>query len=169
MTTVLQSDVSVGAVALRCIASSAIGDVDVPSSAIMHFPVPLGGFPDRHEFALLPAARNGLWWLQSTDDPDLTFILGDPFVLDASYEIDLGVADRSTLQIDHETDAFALVMLTLAPHPATATTGNFRAPLVFNLARGRGLQVVSRDDAHNVRRPVDVSVYPSQPIGLRMR
>jgi len=169
MTTAFQSDASVGEVALRCIASSAIGDVDVPSSAIMHFPVPLGGFPDRHEFALLPAARNGLWWLQSTDDPDLTFILGDPFVLDASYEIDLGVTDRDTLQIEQETDAFALVMLTLAPHADTIPTGNFRAPLVFNLARGRGLQVVSRDDAHNVRQPVDVSVYPSQPIGLRMR
>ncbi len=169
MTTALQSDVSVGDVALRCVASSAIGDVDVPSSAIMHFPIPLGGFPGCHEFALLPAARNGLWWLQSTDDPDLTFILGDPFVLDASYAIDLGLIDRKTLQIEQETDALALVMLTLAPNATTTTTGNFRAPLVFNVAQGRGLQVVSRDDAHEVRRPIDVSVYPSQPIGLRMR
>ncbi len=169
MTTALQSDASVSDVALRCITSSAIGDVDVPSSAIMHFPVPLGGFPDRHEFALLPAARTGLWWLQSTDDPDLTFILGDPFVLDVAYAIDLGITDRDMLQIEHETDAFTLVMLTLAPYAESATTGNFRAPLVFNLARGRGLQVVSRDDAHNVRRPVDVSAYPSQTHGLRIR
>ncbi len=151
------------------IASRALGDIVVSAAWVMHLPQPLGGFPLHRDFALIPAARNGLWWLQSLQDPDLTFLLGDPFIVDADYAFDLGEVERAALRIERESDAFGLTMVTLPSASGSDATANFRAPLVFNLARRLVLQVVSRDDAHSVRRPIDLSAYQPQAIGLRIK
>jgi len=151
------------------ISSRALGDITVSTEWVMHFPLPLGGFPTQQEFVLIPAAREGLWWLQSMSDADLTFILADPFVLDSGYGLDLGDAERHMLHIGNETDTFALVMITLPNEESASATANCRAPVVFNLRQQVALQVVSRDDAHDVRRSIDLSIYKPQAIGLRLQ
>lgn len=151
------------------ISSRALGDIEVSSKWVMHFPTPIGGFPSLQNFVLIPAAREGLWWLQSIDDADVTFILGDPFLLDASYAFDLGDVERDMLSITSESDAFGLVMITLPRHDGESATANFRAPVVFNLTQRAGMQVLSRDDAHDLRRPLDLSIYKPQALGLRMQ
>lgn len=144
----------------RTITSCALGDVAVPSAAIMHFPVALGGFPDEHEFVLLPAPREGMWLLQSTSEPGLIFVLGDPFVLDDSFAIDLSVTDKASLGLEREEDALALVMFVLSPTGSAECTANFRAPLVFNVRNQLGVQVVNRDDRHELQRTVSLETYP---------
>jgi len=151
------------------IASRALGDIEVSSTWVMHFPTPIGGFPSQQNFALIPAAREGLWWLQAIDDADVTFILGDPFLLDASYSFDLGDVERGMLSIKNESDAFGLVMITLPHRDDERATANCRAPIVFNLTKRVGMQVLSRDDTHDLRRPLDLSVYKPQALGLRMQ
>ena len=47
----------------RSISSLVLGDLEVTDDVIMSFLAPLWGFPRHGEFALLPAARDGLWWL----------------------------------------------------------------------------------------------------------
>ncbi len=149
--------------------STALGEIEVLSTWMIDFPTPLGGFPTQQAYALIPAAREGLWWLQAANDPDLTFLLADPFVQDASYGFDIGEVEREMIGVSAETDAFGLVMITLPNATGELATGNFRAPLVFNLTKQVALQVVSRDDRHAVRTPVDLSAYTPQAIGLRMR
>ena len=146
--------------AFRTIASRALGDVEVPAAAIMHFPVALGGFPGENEFVLLPAPREGMWLLQSTKEPGLIFVLGDPFVLDASFAIDLSVTDKEALALVREEDALALVMFVLSPTGSAECTANFRAPLVFNVRNQLGVQVVNRDDRHELQRSVSLETYP---------
>lgn len=153
----------------RSVSSLVLGDLEVSEHVLMTFDTPLWGFPNHHEYALLPAARNGLWWLQSTLDAGVTFLLADPFVLDSSYGVDLGDTERAALHINEPADAFGLVMLTLPADGSSGATANFRAPLVFNLARRVGMQVVSRDDAHDLRQPVTLDVFPPQENGLRLQ
>ena len=151
------------------ISSRALGDIEVSSKWVMHFPTPLGGFPSHQNFVLIPAGREGLWWLQALDDSDVTFILGDPFLLEASYSFDLGDVERDMLSIKDEGDAFGLVMLTLPQRDGESATANCRAPIVFNLTQRIGMQVLTRDDKHDMRRPLDLSVYKPQALGLRMQ
>ena len=154
---------------LRTVSSLVLGDLEVSADVVMSFPTPLWGFPDYAEYALLPAARDGLWWMQSLANEAITFLLADPFVLDSSYGVDLGETERVALGIEQPSDAFSLVMLTLPNEASDGATANFRAPMVFNLARRVGMQVVSRDDAHELRRPVTLDVFPPQPDGLRLQ
>jgi flagellar assembly factor FliW len=168
MISVAHDDTSVHVDNVRTISSLVLGDVVVTDDVVMTFETPLWGFGDHREFALLPAARDGLWWLQSMHSDTITFLLADPFVLDAHYALDLGDTERQSLGIEQPSDAFSLVMVTLPATDADGATGNFRAPLVFNVGLRRGMQVVSRDEGHELRRPVTLDVFPAQESGLRM-
>jgi len=151
------------------IASSALGELDVPPTMVMHFPVRIGGFPQSRDYALVPGSREGLWWLQSIEDPATTFILGDPFLQDSAYGFDIGDAERIALRIVDEADAFALVMITLPNAEGDRATANMRAPLVFNLRQRLAMQVISRDDRHDVCRPISLASLQSRAHGVRLK
>lgn len=140
------------------------GPVNVPSDALMHFTTPMWGFEHVDAFALLPTDRQGLWWFISTNDTPTTFVLADPFVASADYEIDLNDAERDELGLRDETDALALVMLVMPSAPGQPVTANFRAPLIFNLSENKVKQVVNRDDRSQLAQQVNLSLYlPHQP------
>jgi flagellar assembly factor FliW len=150
------------------ITSPAVGTIEVSGEAVMHFTEALWGFPERTTYALLPAARQGLWWLLSVDEPQTTFVLADPFVGHAEYGIDLGESERDALQIADPTDALALVMVALPMTASEPVTGNFRAPIVFNISKGLAQQVVNRDEQYSLREPMDLAAYPLAEDGLRL-
>ena len=150
------------------ITSPAVGTIEVSGEAVMHFTEALWGFPERTAYALLPAARQGLWWLLSVQEPHTTFVLADPFVSHADYGIDLGELEREALQIIEPTDALALVMVALPITSSEAVTGNFRAPIVFNVSRRLAQQVVNRDEHYSLREPMDLAAYPVTEHGLRL-
>lgn len=154
---------------IRNVASLILGDIAVSSEAIFAFPTPLFGFPNHHEYALLPATRNGLWWLQSLQNDATTFLLADPFVLDNSYAVDLGETEKHALQVEQATDVLGLIMITLPPDGGEGATGNFRAPLVLNAASRIGMQVVVRDEQYDLRKPVSLAVFPAQPEGVALQ
>lgn len=125
----------------------------------VRFPTPLWGIPHARTYALRPAAREGVWWLQSHEEPVTTFVLADPFVVDADYFVDLGDKERAALEAHAADDVIALVILTLPSGPGQPVTGNFRAPVVLNVRAGIGLQVVNRDENQQIARPVNLGAY----------
>lgn len=143
----------------------AAGTLTVPAQSVVHLSEAIWGFPDRLDYALLPGARQGLWWFMSTGAPQVSFVLADPFVVEPDYVVDLGDLEKSMLGITDPTDVMALVMLALPSIPQDTVTGNFRAPLVINLRTRRAMQIISRDDAHGMRQPVDLSKYPRDDDG----
>lgn len=145
-----------------------VGTIEVSGEAVMQFTAPLWGFPDRTTYALLPAARAGLWWLLSVDEPQTTFVLADPFVGHPEYGVDLGDAERDALQIHEPDDVVALVMVALPATPGEPVTGNFRAPIVFNINKGLAQQVVNRDERYSLREPMQLAVYPVQDTGVQL-
>ena len=169
MISVAHADPKVLETVVRPVASLVLGDMEVSADVVMSFPTPLWGFPDYAEYALVPAAREGLWWMQSMTNEAVTFLLADPFVLDASYGLDLGDTERVALGIEQPSDALSLVMLTLPNETSEGATANFRAPLVFNLSRRVGMQIVSRDEEHELRRSVTLDVFPPQADGVRVQ
>jgi len=142
------------------------GTIEVPTDAIMRFLEDLWGFPDRSEYALLPAKRDGVWWMMSVGEPSTTFVLADPFIVDPAYELDLGEAEKSRLKIESGDDAIALVMVALPATAGEPATANFRAPIVFNLRERLALQIVSRDERWGMQEPIDLAKYPRNEHGV---
>ena len=150
------------------ITSASFGVLEVPDITLMTFAQPLLGFPDDRLFTLLPAARDGLWWMLSASNPSLTFLLADPFLTDPAYVLDIGESDERTLGLASPQQALALVLVAFPTTTTEPVTANFRAPIIFNLATRAALQVVSRDESHDMRRPIDLRAYAPQDDGLRI-
>jgi flagellar assembly factor FliW len=144
------------------------GTIEAPRESVMRFVTPMWGFEDQLEFALLPAAREGLWWFISTGETPTTFVLADPFVAVEGYGIDLADAERDELSLHEESDALALLLLSMPSAPGEPVTGNFRAPLVFNVAERVVKQVVNRDEQYPLTQVVDLARYPAQSDGLQL-
>ncbi|HEY0930642.1 MAG TPA: flagellar assembly protein FliW [Gemmatimonas sp.] len=145
------------------------GAIEVAEEAMMTFPTGgLFGFEKITQYVLLPAARKGLWWLIAPNADATTFVLADPFALDADYAIDLGEHERADLAIEDANDAFALVMLTLPEGTGAMPTANMRAPIVFNLNKRLAAQVVSREESHELQKPANLTLYPLQEGGVSL-
>jgi flagellar assembly factor FliW len=141
----------------RTIASRVLGEMTLSPEALYTFPEGLHGFPAETEFALVPAGREGFWWLQSTVEAPLAFLLVDPFRVSPGYELDLSVGDEQFLSLRSPDDALVLTVVTLPSDGSASATTNLRGPLVFNTAEQRGRQVVSaQENGYSLHEPVSL-------------
>ena len=81
--------------------SSRFGEMEIPDSKILHFPVGILGFETEKQFALLPFDPNiecPLQWLHSLATPELAFVVTDPYTYMPDYQLTL--TDEEKKQID---------------------------------------------------------------------
>ena len=150
------------------VASALLGTLTVAPSAVFDLPGGLRGFEALHSFALVPAVREGLFWLQSLEAPDCVFLLGDPFIAAPDFTTELSDTDRAQLGLGEATDALVLAVITLpagGPPPLDQPTMNLRGPVVFNTARGLARQIVFATDGFDFRAPVAIDRYPPRASG----
>lgn len=60
------------------IQSELLGVIEIAEESVIDFPQGLFGFPEAHGFVVLPAERDGFYWLQSLEFSALTFMALDP-------------------------------------------------------------------------------------------
>lgn len=142
--------------------SLVLGQVQVPVTSVFHFANGLHGFETHYEFALIPAAREGLFWLQSLASRDVVFLLIDPFVALPGFEVDLGLTERAQLKLDNPMDVLVFAIVTLPAGAEAAPTANFRGPIVLNARARVASQVMSAVQGHEVRTPVDLHALPAR-------
>ena len=139
--------------AVRTIASTLLGPLEVGPESRLRFDAGLYGFPDARDFALVPSGREGLWWLQSADEPALALLLADPFHFFPDYAPD--VPDAEVAALAREAAEFTLfVVVTLS---ADAPTANLRAPVVVDAQARRARQVVLPEERRVVREPIGLA------------
>jgi len=131
-----------------------LGAVEVPRSELFTLPVGIFGFEHCRTFALVPSGREGLWWLQSTEREALVFLLADPFRFFPGYEVSVGPADLAHLGADERTTLMALAVVTLPRTVEEAPSANLRAPVLLDVQRRVGRQVVLADERYAVRTPI---------------
>ena len=121
------------------------------SGVALHFPHGLVGFPDERDYQLLESTRTGLYWLRSQVDDAPHFLLADPFRFFEGYSFDLAPPQAEELGASSSSEVGVLVIT--VPDPETGVwTANLQGPLVMNVARGVGAQVVLPDHSLGVRR-----------------
>jgi len=139
--------------AVPTIASTLLGPLEVDPEARLRFDAGLYGFPDARDFALVPAGRQGLWWLQSADEPALALLLADPFHFFPDYA---PVIEATTLQALEADDLADVLLLVLVKPGATLAdmTANLMAPILVNHRTRRAAQVVLDDSSLPLRAPL---------------
>ena len=143
--------------------SVALGEVRVHVESIFNFASGIHGFETHQDFALIPAAREGLFWLQSLTARDVVFLLIDPFMAVPGFEVDLGATERASLALDNPMDVLVLAIVTLPAGNTGSPTANVRGPIVLNTRKRIAAQVMSAVHGHEVRTPVDLHVLAARP------
>lgn len=98
-----------------------------------------------------------MYWLQSTDNATLAFLLVDPFVVRDGYAVELSDMDRHDLGVHDPADILILAVVTLAPAPGEPCTANLQGPIAVNIRSGVGKQIVIADPPFGVRTPIDLA------------
>lgn len=136
------------------------GLIQASESEIIRIPDGLVGFRAFTQFVLLPDPEvAGLTWLQSVTAPELAFGLIAPPLAIAEYRAELRPGDRTALELDEERSALTYVILNRGE--GGGLTANLQGPLVFNLARRLGRQLVLTSSRYAVRYPLSGQAAPT--------
>lgn len=144
--------------------STHLGVLEIAQDRIIEFPNGIPGFSEMRTVAVIPAVEteqfsntddaSGLFFVQSTTNPDLVFLCIDPFLVFPEYEVDF---DETALAISSASEVLVLAILSVSDGPepfANRATANLRAPLVINAKARSGCQVVLADAHWAVKHPL---------------
>jgi flagellar assembly factor FliW len=141
------------------IITTRFGLIQASESEIIRIPDGLVGFRAFTQFVLLPDPEvAGLVWLQSVTAPELAFGLIAPPLAISDYRVELRPGDRTALELDEERQALTYVILNRGE---AGLTVNLQGPLVFNLARRLGRQLVLTSSRYAVRYPLFGQAAPT--------
>jgi flagellar assembly factor FliW len=137
--------------------SHLFGDTEVADDQLLAMPDGLFGFPTCTRFALLPAGRDGFFWLHSVEEPTLAFLIVDPFMYFEDYSVDIAGAIQQRLETTEASQVNVFAIVTL-PGGTGDATANLQGPLVFNVATRQGFQAVIQDSEFGTRAPIPAGV-----------
>ena len=127
------------------------GTIEIGEEKIYHFTQPLFGFEQYTDFVVLHDEEIGesFVWLQSTQEPQLCFIMMDPNAVTENYAPALPPEFDGLLG---EGDCFCWVVA-VVPEELRDSTVNLRSPVFLNPANKRGAQIILEGD-YPVRFPI---------------
>ena len=135
------------------IKTTRFGTIEIEADDILLFPQGLLGFEDcRHWVLLADADNDSVGWLQNIARPELALAVVSPrrFVPTSQFV---------ALQLSEIDQAY---VLTVVSRNDGHLTINLRSPLIINLDRRLGRQVVTSDD-----QPMQYRLAPVEPSVLR--
>jgi flagellar assembly factor FliW len=120
--------------------------IEFDEKSVITFPAGLPGFETCKRFKLINEIdKPTFFFLQSLDNPAVLFSLGDPALLNLSYEVTLSDAEQKLLD-SAPSDEMVLVVIVYSDEKAkfkpAGIKANMFAPIVLNITKRRGIQKV---------------------------
>lgn len=131
-----------------------LGDVAIDRDKLITFDTGLPGFEAETQFVLLDFPGNELLQImQSTQTPNLAFIVTNPHYFFEDYAISLNEHIQKKLDIKSKEDVVILTILTIRD-PFPASTINLKAPLVINILTRRAKQYIVDDNSYAMQEKI---------------
>lgn len=146
------------------IATTRFGEIDVPEECIICFAAGLPGFPDETRYALFPYEVDSAFSiLQSISNPDLTFLLADPyrFYNDYAFELEDSMAAEWGFSPDNPPHVYTVATL---KDTLEQMTVNLLAPIVINWPKRSGAQIIIENKYYSVQQllfPEGIKIKPA--------
>lgn len=120
------------------------GPIEIDERQVITFPVGIFGFEPLHEYALLDAAQAGFYWLQSLDDPEIAFIMLNPYDLRPDYVLEVPDEDLESIRYEKDEDILVFAIVTI-PDDERMISANLQGPIVINRLHRLGRQSIALD------------------------
>lgn len=129
------------------------GKLEIRDEDILEMPEGLLGFSQCKQFVILEdPAQAPFQWLQSLDNPDLSFVLVDPLIIKPDYQIQVPREEVEILELADPRDARILVVV-VVPQDTQKASANLKGPIVINPKNRRAKQIVLMDEKYPTRYP----------------
>ena len=134
------------------IRTSRFGQLEVDEDRLITFGDGILGFPEQHRYALVQTGEgSGFYWLQAVDAEDLAFVVCDPRLFVADYQVPVKAQDLETIELKSSDDAQVFIIVNKV---GDLLTGNFQGPLVVNVKNRNARQLVLSDKRYSTRHPL---------------
>lgn len=144
------------------IQSTRFGQIEIADNELIHFPHALPGFPEEKTFAYLPYQPNSPFaFLQSANEPALTFVVVEPFAFFKEYSFTLedAIVDELGLSNDKPPKIFNIVRI---PEKTDEMTANLLAPIIVNWNNRKAIQIVLEKSPYTVRHRLFTAGLPEK-------
>jgi flagellar assembly factor FliW len=120
------------------------GPVEVQADDVIHFPEGLLGLEERRDWVLLAEDQNdAVAWLQSVDRADIALAVVSPRRFVPDYRMRVARRELDPLRLDQVRTARVLAIVGRTERSLAL---NLKAPVVINLPRRLGRQVIANGD-----------------------
>jgi flagellar assembly factor FliW len=130
------------------------GEIKIDASKILTFQEGVIGFGKQQRYVLLPFAEGTPFELmQAVDEPNLAFVLINPFLFHPNYQFDVTDEDLESIQVKDIKEVVIRVIVTL-PTEIKQMTANLQGPILINEAKLLGKQIVLVGPEYPLRHPI---------------
>ena len=134
------------------IETSRFGQLEVNPERLIVFDEGILGFPSQHEYALIQTGEgSGFYWLQSVCTRDLAFVVCDPRLFVAEYQVPVKLEELECVGLTEAQDAQVFIIVNKVDD---LLTGNLQGPLVVNVVNHKARQLVLSDKLYSTRHPL---------------
>lgn len=111
------------------------------------------GFPLSKRFLLFPYGEDSsFFWLQSVDEPEIAFIVINPFDFFSDLEFAIQDEDAEALALDRGEDVEVFSLVTIPEGRPEEMRSNLAGPVIVNTANRLGKQILLKE--YSPRQPL---------------
>jgi len=139
------------------IKTTRFGTISIEEEKIIKMPNGMLGFPDKKKFIILQHQENSpFFWYQSIDDPELAFVITNPFQFVPDYKINLeATLKEMSWNTDGNNGCLELFIVVNIPRGMPhKMTGNFVGPILVNSNVYQAVQIVLSNSPYTHRFPL---------------
>ncbi|MCL2801435.1 MAG: flagellar assembly protein FliW [Treponema sp.] len=131
----------------------AFGLIEVDDKQKVIIPQGLFGFEEYTEYVLFDAEHEPFYWLQSTKEKEIAFILINPFLFRKDYEANITNEELSEIGIKKPDDVIIFSIVTI-PADGESMTANLQGPVIINKETMTAMQAILSDPKWKTRHDI---------------
>jgi len=137
------------------IETSRFGEIEVDENRIIHFPEGILGFPQEKKFVILEHKPGSPFcWLQSVNSPELAFVMMNPLMVKKDYLEAFPASEKRLLEGDEGKHMALFAFVTIPRGQARKMSINLLGPILININKKTGRQLVLANSCFSTRQPV---------------
>lgn len=129
------------------------GILEFDEEEIINLNEGLLGFPLSRRFLMFPYGEDSsFFWLQSLDEPEIAFIVINPFDFFSDLEFVVADKDAEALTLDQSEDVEVFTLVTIPEGRPEEMRTNLAGPVVVNAVNRQGRQILLKE--YSPRQPL---------------
>ncbi|WP_026894436.1 flagellar assembly protein FliW [Clostridiisalibacter paucivorans] len=128
------------------------GKIEIEEERIITFPDGVPGFEDSKEFVIIENPEDDIPfnWLQSIDNPNLAFVIINPFIFKSDYDFEIPDLVVKRLKIVEQKD-ISVYTIVVVPEDINKMTANLSGPVIINVNKRLGKQIILDDNRYHTK------------------